>query len=149
MIQHLYNELYVGNLRGYEDCQLNLRYLAMTHSGVPRGDFKRIDMIDADDPYYFHLGQFKDAVEFISGGPTLVFCDQGASRSPSVAVALLAMLDIIDPRTYFKACADFRQMYPWYAPNTGIRTFMAQNWEAIQDSILPFKDLFQNRISGS
>lgn len=139
MIQQILPSLYVGNLRGYEDCQLNLRYLSLTHNGHPRGDFKRIDMIDADDPYYFHLGQFKDAMEFMSKGPTLVFCDQGGSRSPSMALLYLSLREYVQPDTYFTACRDFKSFYPWYRPNTGIRTFMAQNWKAIQETVAPYK----------
>lgn len=146
MIQHIHPNLYIGNLRGYQDCQFDLQYLSLTHRAVPRGDFKHIDMVDADDPYYFHLAQFKDAIEFLSKGTSLVFCDQGGSRAPSIGLLYLSLIDHIDPTTYFSACRDFKSFYPWYKPNTGIRTFMAQNWSAIQETVAPYKDALTTSV---
>lgn len=132
MIQHVNDHLYIGNLKGYQDCPFDLQYLSLTHRAVPRGTFKRIEMIDSDDPAHFHIEQFKEGVDFIKKSPTLVFCDQGGSRAPSMAMLYMANTHQISSRNYFSACRDFLQIYPWFKPNTGIRVFMASNWDSLQ-----------------
>jgi hypothetical protein len=131
MIYHVHDGLYVGNLKGYDDTDMDLQFLALTHKASPRGTFLHIDMIDAPDPKYFHHEQFRLGMEFISKAPTLVFCDLGGSRSPSMALVYLAKKGVISQTSYFSACRDFLKIYPYYKPNTGVRTFLAQEWLAL------------------
>ena len=135
MIQKIDDSLYIGNLRGYEDCDLNIQFLSLTHNAIPRGAFKRIEMIDSSSESHFYDQQFVDAIEFMLKASTLVFCDQGGSRAPSVALLYMSVCGDISNASYFDACRKFRTIYPWYKPNTGIRTFLANNWHSLQLSL--------------
>ena len=103
--------------------------------GNTRGAFKRIEMIDSSSESHFYDQQFVDAIEFMLKASTLVFCDQGGSRAPSVALLYMSVCGDISNASYFDACRKFRTIYPWYKPNTGIRTFLANNWHSLQLSL--------------
>lgn len=139
MIQHVNDHLYIGNLRGYQDCDLDVQFLALTHKAVPRGVFQHIDMVDSNSPDHFHLKQFELGIEFMKKAPTLVFCDQGGSRSPSMAMLYMSLTGQISNKSYFSACRDFTQVYPWFKPNTGIRTYMYSNWDLLQFRLSGFQ----------
>jgi predicted protein tyrosine phosphatase len=61
----------------------------------------------------------------------LINCDQGQSRSPTVALLYLAKrLHVIPDGSFAEARAAFERLYPGYAPS-GIADFVATNWDEI------------------
>lgn len=61
-----------------------------------------------------------------------IFCDQGISRSPSVALLYLAKrLKVIPDENFDAARQDFLLLYPMYNPG-GIKDFISQHWEEIK-----------------
>lgn len=62
----------------------------------------------------------------------LINCDQGQSRSPTVALLYLAKrLKAIPAGSFSEAREAFLPLYPSYAP-AGIADFVAANWDAIE-----------------
>lgn len=59
---------------------------------------------------------------FMSDG-MLIHCDQGISRSPSLGMLYLAYKGVL-PASYKDARREFDILYPWYAPNKGIDTYL-------------------------
>jgi predicted protein tyrosine phosphatase len=91
-------------------------------------------MVDASNKKYFHLEQFDVVPGWINPmNPTLIHCDQGLSRGPSMALYYLAFMGAISNTSYYRAYSDFKQLYPSFAPNTGIREFMSEWWPALMD----------------
>ncbi len=81
---------------------------------------------------------FQDAFEFIeeaiqAGKKVYIYCDQGMSRSPSVALAYLSRKDNRDKAFYPHEYAEkaFRLIYPAYEPGTGIKLYLQNNWNRI------------------
>ncbi len=77
----------------------------------------------------------KSAMEFIekhiAEQKTLIHCNQGLSRSPSIALLYLASKGYITNDSYSNAVADFRKMYPVFNPGRGIALYMNNNWDEI------------------
>ena len=67
----------------------------------------------------------------ISERKVLVHCNQGLSRSPSIALLYLATQKYIANNSYSDAIADFRKMYPAFNPGRGIALYMNNNWAKI------------------
>jgi predicted protein tyrosine phosphatase len=64
------------------------------------------------------------------GSRLLTHCNQGRSRSPSLALLLLAsQSEEIPEDTFAKAREQFREMYPSYRPSRGINIYLQQNWQ--------------------
>jgi hypothetical protein len=61
----------------------------------------------------------------------LVHCNQGLSRSPSIALLYLAIKGYIANESYSVAVADFQKMYPVFNPGRGISLYMNNNWDEI------------------
>lgn len=79
--------------------------------------------------------RFIRALDFIDRWyPTrrvLINCDQGQSRSPTVALLYLAKrLKTISGASFAAARVDFQRIYPPYDPK-GIADFVGENWEGI------------------
>ena len=55
---------------------------------------------------------------------TLIHCDQGLSRAPTLAYAYLAK------RGYLHSEEEFRAVYPDWAPG-GIWEWLTQNWDSL------------------
>jgi hypothetical protein len=75
------------------------------------------------------------AMEFIENNIStkkiLIHCNQGLSRSPSIALLYLARRSHIASETYFLATSEFRTMYPLYNPGAGITAYLNRNWDAL------------------
>lgn len=66
-----------------------------------------------------HIGEFK----------VLVHCNQGLSRSPSIALLyLLKHTDALGSRDPTAALLAFRTLYPPYAPAQGMADYVRMNW---------------------
>src|SRR6266516_5816458 len=61
------------------------------------------------------------------GKKVLISCDQGQSRSPSIAMLYLAkVLHTIRDTTFAEAVKEFVKIYPQYQPALGISTFLTE-----------------------
>lgn len=61
----------------------------------------------------------------------LIHCNQGMSRSPSIALLYLANKGYIANDSYSSAVADFQKLYPIFNPGRGIALYMNNNWTEI------------------
>ena len=99
-----------------------------------RGDRLVLNLVDAPQPEYIPGVIIDSALEFIHTGlqrpaKVLVHCNQGESRSPSIGLLYLARYTALLPTTTLEdAERQYRQLYPEYNPNTGIRGFLSLNW---------------------
>jgi predicted protein tyrosine phosphatase len=93
-----------------------------------------LNLVDADDPAYIPKEIIESALSFVdealaSGSRTLVHCNQGESRSPSIGLLYLAArTDTISRDSLAEAERDFRALYPLYNPKAGIRGFLLAHW---------------------
>ncbi len=155
----IYPNLYVGNQEAYEQevagqpgwkvvqaCKEPYHRQALGYKGSAadknhpeyylayRDNRLILNLVDADDPKYFHAAVIDAALEFIHAGLTeghkvLVHCNQGESRSPSIALLYLVYCGAITAATVPEAELQFKQRYPTYNPKTGIRGYLLQNWD--------------------
>lgn len=96
-----------------------------------------LNMIDPPVPL-FQLRTFTAALEFLDrfdSEEVLVHCNQGASRSPSIALLWLAKRRWASP-DFASARAAFEPRFPgWggiaYRPGAGISTFLEREWANI------------------
>ncbi len=77
----------------------------------------------------------KAAIRFIesniSSKQILIHCNQGMSRSPSIAMLYLAKKSVISKVSYDEAKKDFVKIYNQYLPGNGIEIYMRRNWEQL------------------
>lgn len=76
------------------------------------------------------------ALEFmddkIDSNEVLVHCNEGRSRSPSIAMLYLAKrIDTISDQSYSKAAEEFNQLYPKFNPTRGIMLYLRDYWNQI------------------
>lgn len=153
----IYPNLFVGNLIDYEQNQLNEDFYfvqackepchrkALGYTGRSADENhpeyliayreRRIilNMIDPPTSKYFENVLFEKSLNFINehlinGKKVLVHCNQGFSRSPSIALLYLATIKKIDNSSFESAELDFLKLYPSYKPS-GIKQFLILNWE--------------------
>ena len=96
-----------------------------------------LNMIDPPVPL-FTLGLFTRFLDwatprYFDGQTVLIHCDQGESRSRSLALLLAARVGLIKGALSFTtASIEFSRVTgKLYRPGAGIRTFLAQNWSAL------------------
>ena len=58
----------------------------------------------------------------------LIHCNQGMSRSPSIALLYMARLGVINNQSYREAAIDFKIKYTDYNPGNGIAAYLVNNW---------------------
>lgn len=59
----------------------------------------------------------------------LVHCNEGRSRSPSLAMLYLAKrAGVITDASYSEARSAFQELYPMYAPGRGIEAYLVDYW---------------------
>lgn len=158
-MKEIYPNLYVGNQEDYDyhvahqdgwfvvhACKEPYHRQALGYTGraapkthpeyliAHRGHRLILNMVDADDPAYIPKEIIDAALEFIhehlsAGERVLVHCNEGMSRSPSIAMLYLAKYtDRIPRSSLLEAEAVFQQIYPMYNPKPGIRGFLMMNW---------------------
>jgi len=103
-----------------------------------RGRHLVLNMIDAEERF-FRPEFFREALDHIEAGMwakparVLVHCNQGVSRSPSIALLYIAkrttLLDPLDRATFDAARKAFEHLYPAYVPGKGIAAFLDRWWE--------------------
>jgi Dual specificity phosphatase, catalytic domain len=96
-----------------------------------RDDRLILNLVDVADPAYVARELIDTAVEFITemragGREVLVHCNQGRSRSPTIAMLVMAKSL---PADFKDAEEAFREIYPDYDPANGMREFARTNWD--------------------
>lgn len=102
------------------------------------GDTRRLilNMVDAPKPEFFPDAMIDEAITFIGkcmdgGFKTLIHCNQGGSRSPSLALLHLRRTDPVWQAMSFEQAEEaMALLYPPYAPAAGIRAYVQQRWTA-------------------
>lgn len=96
-----------------------------------------LNMIDPEKPL-FKKEMFEDFFSFTvprwknGESQLLIHCNQGRSRSPSLALLLLASHSAAIPDDSFtSARGQFEELYPAYRPSRGIRVFLQNNWDEL------------------
>lgn len=101
-----------------------------------RDDRLIMNIVDAPNPAFFAKEMIDQALDFIDEAlarnlKVLVHCNLGESRSPSIALLYLASRKKTLPSESLEVAeAAFRQVYPGYNPNLGIRGYILQNWNS-------------------
>jgi predicted protein tyrosine phosphatase len=77
----------------------------------------------------------KAAISFIekhiADKKILIHCNQGISRSPSIALIYLAHIGALANDSFENAAKDYFKLYPMYKPGNGILKYMIRNWKTI------------------
>lgn len=93
-----------------------------------------LNLVDAPRPEFFNKDIIDAGLDFIKeelnkGKKVLVCCNQGESRSPSIALLYLVKYKYIDVDTLEEAESEFLKLYPNYNPGAGMRGFVKENWD--------------------
>ena len=142
-MKQLSNKIYVGTVEDYREADTSFAFLCCAKHPVfaemggtglykRRGRTLALNMIDVVDPSYFHLEQFKQALAFIAEhDKVLVFCNQGRSRSPVIAMLGLMQDGIIKADNLGQAYREMKRLYPRMQPTMGIIKFVGSNLNEI------------------
>lgn len=92
-----------------------------------------LNLLDVDDVAYISPEIIDAALTAIHQniGPSrvLVHCNQGASRSPAIALLYMAKFtDRFASMSSETAAQEFRRIYPAYAPGRGMAEYVHINW---------------------
>lgn len=118
---------YTGNLPTNHPHYLSLR----------RGNDLYLNMIDPPIESLFPDELFQAFLPFAaeiwdSPKRLLIHCNEGLSRSPSLALLFLAKhIGAISNDSYEEARRDFYKLYPHYSPGGGIQTYLNANWRKL------------------
>jgi predicted protein tyrosine phosphatase len=99
-----------------------------------RGNRLILNIVDTDNPTFFAKEMIDAALDFVDeamarGLKVLIHCNEGQSRSPSIAlVYLAARLGILPTDSLGAAEEQFRAIYPNYYPKPGIRGHIQAYW---------------------
>lgn len=93
-----------------------------------------LNLVDANDPNYIPKVVFDEAIdaihEMLRTKRVLVHCNQGMSRSPTIALLyLLKHTNILPNDSLQGAIEEFRKIYPAYAPARGVALFAQKYWQ--------------------
>lgn len=95
-----------------------------------------LNMIDPPLPL-FHPRMFQHFLAYTlpiyqQGHHILIHCDQGESRSRSLALLLGARVGLLPTSDYFTAAAAFEEITQTpYVPGQGLMTFLDQHWHRL------------------
>lgn len=106
-------------------------YLVFEH-----GNHLFLNMIDPNEPL-FMPPLFVASLDFIekhiSKRKVLIHCNEGLSRSPSLALLYLAKrAKVLNEKGYHAAVKDFIKLFPSYRPGRGIALYLHLNWEKLK-----------------
>lgn len=101
------------------------------------GNHLFLNIIDPPKPL-FKIPLFIRSLDFIdrhiSDRKVLIHCNHGFSRAPSIALLYLAKrLKLINNDSYEAAFSDFKEIYPYYQPGTGIAIYLSRNWQILNN----------------
>lgn len=105
-----------------------------------RGNRLFMNIVDAPKSIFFDKGMINKALDFIlqkrnEGLKVLIHCNEGFSRSPSIALLYLIKHNLIKGDTLEDCEAEFLKLYPNYNPGTGMRGFVKEHWEEYANGI--------------
>ncbi|WP_339618112.1 hypothetical protein [uncultured Gilvimarinus sp.] len=92
-----------------------------------------LNLVDADDPAYIPKEVVNKAIETLKNQlpmrKVLLHCNQGRSRSPSIAfLYLVKHTKILNTDSLESALVDFQKLYPGYDPALGVKGYIRENW---------------------
>jgi len=158
-MKEIFEGLLVGNQSNYELCDFkeNISFVlaakepwhrqAIGYTGracdkahpeylIARRENKLIlNLVDAPKAEFFSKEIIDAALVFIQeelelGRMVLVVCNEGRSRSASIALLYLIKKGVIKGDTFEDCEAEFLKLYPEYNPGEGIRGFCKLNWQS-------------------
>ncbi len=69
------------------------------------------------------------------GREIVIHCNRGESRSPSLAMILLAKhIGVVSDDSFDTARKELQTMYPNYHPGAGIQTYLRENWHSLEST---------------
>jgi hypothetical protein len=101
-----------------------------------------LNLVDVDNPAYI-LPEIVDAAliaiaDNIQTAKILLHCNQGQSRSPSIALLyMLKYTDVLPPKDMAAAITTFQAIYPPYAPAQGMAEYIRLNWNRYAQADTP------------
>jgi hypothetical protein len=159
LLVRVHDYIYVGNQAAYERrksdqlaivqaCKDPYHRMALGYSGrkAPTGhpehlyayrhDPERLilNLIDAEDPEYIKPQCIETAIDWIhehvqQKTPVLIHCNQGLSRSPTIALLYLLRHTYRLRQPLSQAIIDFTKLYPAYLPANGMFTYLVNHWQ--------------------
>lgn len=93
-----------------------------------------LNLVDVPNPAYISKEIMDTAVDAIATNiqskKVLVHCNQGMSRSPTIAfLYLLKYTMVLDSSDLDTALKQFRNLYPLYEPAGGVAGFVEEYWQ--------------------
>jgi len=142
-MKQITDKIYVGTVQDYREADTSFAFLACAKHPVfvelggsglykRRGNTLALNMIDVADPKYFNVEQFTEAMRFIDEhDKVLIFCDQGKSRSPVIAMLYLIKSGVFKVNNLGAAYREMKKLYPRMQPTIGIIKFVGEHLNAI------------------
>ena len=156
-MREVFNGLWVGNQSNYEcgDFNDNMAFVLAAKEPWHRNELQYtgraapkehpeylmarrenkliLNLVDAPKPEFFNKNIIDAALDFIeehllSGKNVFVVCNEGRSRSASIALLYLIKHGIIKGETLEDCEAEFLKVYPEYNPGTGMRGFVKEHF---------------------
>jgi len=92
-----------------------------------------LNLVDVEDIKYISEEIIDAALngihQNIKSNKVLLHCNQGRSRSPSIAfLYLLKFTDVFRRQDHLQDLKDFLEIYPDYSPARGMADYVRQNW---------------------
>ena len=95
-----------------------------------------LNIIDSNEPLFMprlFLASLNFIEKNISKRKVLIHCNEGLSRSPSLALLYLAKrARVISEKSYGEAVKDFIKLFPSYRPGRGIALYLDLHWKELQ-----------------
>ena len=142
-MKQITDKIYVGTVQDYREADTSFAFLACAKHPVfmelggsglykRRGNTLALNMIDVADPKYFNVEQFTEAMRFIDEhDKVLIFCNQGKSRSPVIAMLYLIKSGVFKVNNLGAAYREMKKLYPRMQPTIGIIKFVGEHLNAI------------------
>ena len=95
-----------------------------------------LNMIDPPVPLFdkemFRIAILEMSGNWAKGKNILIHCNQGESRSPTLAMLLLRKIEEIPYDEYFNVVEYFKEnFFPAYAPGKGLETYLKENLKVL------------------
>jgi len=101
-----------------------------------RGNHLFLNIIDPNEPLFMpqlFVASLDFTEKHVSKRKVMIHCNEGLSRSPSLALLYLAKrAKVIDNKSYGAAVKDFIKLFPSYRPRRGIALYLELHWEKLR-----------------